>query len=51
MARNVTVVVIDDVDGSGNASTVSFGLDSVTYAIDLGEKNRAKLERDLKPFI
>ena len=41
MAKNVSVIVTDDLDGSENAETVSFGFDGVTYEIDLAKKNRA----------
>jgi Spy/CpxP family protein refolding chaperone len=51
MARNVQVVVSDDLDGSDGAETVSFGLDGVSYEIDLTEKNRAKLEEDFAPYV
>jgi hypothetical protein len=51
MSRSVSVIITDDLDGSENAETVSFGFDGVTYEIDLGKKNRAKLERALAPFI
>ena len=51
MSKNVSVIVTDDLDGSENAETVSFGFGGVTYEIDLAKKNRAKLERALAPFI
>lgn len=51
MAKTVSVVISDDIDGSPNAQTVTFGLDGVTYEIDLSKKNRAKLERDVAPYI
>jgi Lsr2 len=51
MARNVSVVFTNDLDGSEGADAVRFGLDGATYEIDLGEGNRAKLEGDLAPFI
>jgi hypothetical protein len=41
----------DDLDGSPAAETVMFGFDGVTYEIDLSERNRAKLERDLAPYV
>jgi Lsr2 len=50
MSRSVSVIITDDLDGSKNAKTVSFGLDGVTYEIDLGTKNRARLQRALAPF-
>ncbi|HXB47749.1 MAG TPA: Lsr2 family protein [Streptosporangiaceae bacterium] len=51
MARNVQVVVSDDLDGSDGAETVSFGFDGVSYEIDLGEKNRAKFEKAFEPYL
>ena len=37
MARKVQVILTDDVDGSEAAETVNFGLDGVTYEIDLSD--------------
>ena len=51
MSKNVSVIITDDLDGSENAQTVSFGLDGVAYEIDLSKKNRARLERSLAPFM
>jgi hypothetical protein len=51
MARSVAVVVTDDLDGSQDAETVSFGLDGVTYEIDLSADNRARLARDFAPYV
>jgi hypothetical protein len=51
MSKNVSVIITDDLDGSENAQTDSFGLDGVAYEIDLAKKNRARLERALAPFI
>jgi hypothetical protein len=51
MASIVSVVVSDDIDGSPEAETVSFGLEGVTYEIDLAGKNRAKLDKALAPYI
>ncbi len=51
MSRSVSVVITDDLDGSENAETVSFGFGGVTYEVDLGKKNQAKLEKALAPFI
>ncbi|HEX7323322.1 MAG TPA: Lsr2 family protein [Mycobacterium sp.] len=51
MAKKVTVTLIDDFDGSGAADeTVEFGLDGVTYEIDLSSKNASKLRDDLKKW-
>lgn len=51
MARHVHVTLVDDIDGSADAATVEFSLGKDSYTIDLGEKNLAKLESALAPFI
>lgn len=51
MAKNVSIVITDDIDGSLDAETVTFGLDGATYEIDLAEKNRAKLEKAFAPYV
>jgi Lsr2 len=52
MAKKVTVTLVDDFDGEGNADeTVEFGLDGVTFEIDLTTKNAAKLRADLTKWI
>lgn len=45
------MVINDDLDGSAGAETVTFGVDGVTYEIDLSKKNRAKLEKAFAPYI
>src|SRR3954447_19941844 len=51
MAKSVVTTVIDDIDGSADASTISFALDGVAYSIDLAAKNEKKLRDALAPFI
>jgi Lsr2 len=52
MAKKVTVTLVDDFDGEGAADeTVEFGLDGVTYEIDLSNKNAGKLRAELKQWI
>ena len=52
MAKKVTVTLVDDFDGEGAADeTVEFGLDGVSYEIDLSNKNAAKLRNDLKAWV
>jgi hypothetical protein len=52
MAKKVTVTLVDDFDGEGAADeTVEFGLDGVTYEIDLSAKNATKLRNDLKLWV
>jgi hypothetical protein len=51
MAKTVSVVITDDLDGSPDAETVAFGFEGRSYEIDLGQKNRARLEKSLQPFM
>jgi hypothetical protein len=51
MASIVQVTITDDLDGSPNAETVTFGLDGVSYEIDLTQKNREKLVRTMGPYL
>lgn len=51
MAKQTTVTITDDLDGSANAKEVSFSLNGRTWVIDLSTKNRAALEKALKPYI
>ncbi len=51
MAKSVVTTIIDDIDGSSDASTITFALDGVAYSIDLGPKNEKKLRDALAPFI
>jgi len=51
MAQKVNISITDDLDGSENAETVSFGFEGKTYEVDLAKKNRAKLEKALGAFI
>ncbi|ACQ78983.1 conserved hypothetical protein [Beutenbergia cavernae DSM 12333] len=43
MAQKVSVLLVDDVDGSEASETVTFALDGVSYEIDLNDKNASKL--------
>ena len=51
MAQRVNVVLVDDIDGSDAAETVSFGLDGVQYDIDLSAANADKLRESLAGYI
>jgi hypothetical protein len=51
MAQRVQVLLIDDLDGTEGAETVSFALDGVSYEIDLSEKNAAKLRDDFAMWV
>ena len=51
MAQRVHVVLEDYLDGASADETVTFGLDGVTYEIDLSAKNAAKLRDVLAPYV
>lgn len=51
MAQRVQVMLIDDIDDSVAAETVSFALDGVSYEIDLSSENAGNLRGDLARWI
>ena len=51
MGKKEVVTITDDIDGRAGAEMVTFAYAGRSYEIDLGEKNKAKLEKALKPFI
>ncbi|WP_291797538.1 Lsr2 family protein [Brevibacterium sp.] len=51
MAREMKVVLTDDIDGSEAAETVRFGIDQGTYEIELSSENAEKLRGVLAPYI
>jgi hypothetical protein len=53
MAQKVLVQLVDDLDGtsSQDVSTVLFGLDGVTYEIDLTDTNADRLRDSLAEYV
>lgn len=51
MAKEVITKLIDDLDNTEAAETVTFGLDGVSYEVDLSNKNSAKLRTALEQYI
>lgn len=51
MAREMKIVLTDDIDGSEAAETIRFALDQGTYEIELSEENAEKLRSALAPYI
>lgn len=51
MARQETVALTDDIDGGKAHESVAFGLDGVTYEIDLHNKKAAALRKSLAEFV
>ncbi|WP_158894255.1 histone-like nucleoid-structuring protein Lsr2 [Amycolatopsis anabasis] len=51
MAQQVLVSLVDDLDGSEADETVEFGLDGVSYQIDLSAENAEELRDSLAQFV
>jgi hypothetical protein len=51
MAQKVQVILVDDVDGGDAEESVSFGLDGVSYEIDLSAENAEALREALAQWI
>lgn len=51
MAKKVNVTYVDDMDESPADGPVEFGIDGVTYEIDLSTKNAEKLRKQLQPWV
>lgn len=51
MAQKVLVSLVDDLDGSEAEETVTFGLDGVSYEIDLSADNAEELRDALAQYV
>ena len=51
MAKRTITMLVDDLDGSQAAETISFSVDGVSYEIDVNEGNAAKLRDDFAVWI
>lgn len=51
MAQRVNVVLVDDLNGKDADETVTFGLDGVSYEIDLSDANATELRNALSTYI
>jgi hypothetical protein len=51
VAVEVTEKLIDDLDGSAAAETVTFALDGTSYAIDLSKKNAAAFRKAFDRYV
>lgn len=45
------MTLFDDIDGSEAAETITFGLDGMSYEIDLNQSNADKLRTALAPYV
>ncbi|MCW3156621.1 histone-like nucleoid-structuring protein Lsr2 [Micropruina sonneratiae] len=51
MAQRIVYRLEDDLDSTEAAETIVFGLDSVSYEIDLSEPNAAQFRDVLAPYV
>jgi hypothetical protein len=51
MAKQTTVTLVDDLDGSEAEEQIEFAMDGKGYEIDLSAANSARLRTALEPFI
>lgn len=51
MARQIQVLLVDDLDGTKADRTVSFGLEGDQYEIDLSQANIDKLQDALAKYV
>jgi hypothetical protein len=51
VAQQVTVQLVDDIDGSEAETSVEFGLDGVGFTIDLSAENADELREVLAPYV
>ena len=51
MAKQTTVTLIDDIDGSEADESVEFTIDGKSYEIDLSSANSARLREAVAPFV
>jgi len=51
VAQRTQVILIDDIDGSEAAETISFALDGVNYEMELSAENAEKLREQLSDWI
>ena len=51
MAQKVQVLLLDDLDGTEATETVTFGLDGISYEIDLSSGNAGNLRKELAAYV
>ena len=51
MAQKVKIILVDDLDEGAADETVRFGLDGVSYEMDLSTANAASLRQALEPYV
>jgi hypothetical protein len=51
MAKQIQVVITDDIDGGEAHETIAFGLDGASLEIDLNKLNAAQFRKTVAPYI
>ena len=51
MSKKTIVTLVDDLDGTEAAETITFAFDGATYEIDLSADNAAALRDALEPWV
>ncbi|MDP9821615.1 histone-like nucleoid-structuring protein Lsr2 [Nocardioides massiliensis] len=51
MAQKVSIILVDDIDGSEADETVRFGLDGTNYEIDLNAQHAQELRDTLATYV
>jgi len=51
VAQKVQILLVDDLDGGEATETVEFGIEGVSYQIDLSNANARKLRDVLAPYV
>jgi hypothetical protein len=49
--QKIVQTLVDDIDGTEATTTVTFSVSGVDYSIDLNDKNVAKFDKAISPFI
>ncbi|WP_430648089.1 histone-like nucleoid-structuring protein Lsr2 [Agromyces sp. GXS1127] len=50
MSKKTVITLIDDIDGTDAAETITFTLDGTSYEIDLSADNAVKFRSALEPY-
>ena len=51
MAKTTVTHITDDIDGSKDATEVTFSFNGTDYSIDLSKKNLGAFEKAIKPYV
>ena len=49
--QKIVQTLVDDIDGSEATTTVTFSVSGVDFSIDLNDKNVAKFDKAVAPFV